>query len=92
MYKVEAKLARWKQLYVELNDARSRLRDTHEDPSSGTTQLRAEVRRLQRESQKALDEIHAAVAARNPPGGLDPNQASAPPQAAQSSLTTPGPR
>jgi hypothetical protein len=61
MHRVEAKLARWKQLYIELNDARSTLRDRQEDPAA-SAQLKAEVRRLQRESERALDEIHAAVA------------------------------
>ena len=60
---VAAKIARWKELYFQLNDVRSRLRDGPVDAGATTSQLMFELRRLQRESEKALDEVHAAVAA-----------------------------
>jgi hypothetical protein len=37
------------------------------DAGATTSQLMFELRRLQRESEKALDEVHAAVAAVRPP-------------------------
>ena len=63
MDQVAAKIARWKELYFELNDVRSRLRDGAEDAGASTSQLRFQAHRLQRESEKVLDELHAAVAA-----------------------------
>jgi DNA-binding transcriptional MerR regulator len=60
---VAAKIARWKELYFELNDVRSRLRDGPADAGASASQLRFELRRLQRESEKVLDELLAAVAA-----------------------------
>ena len=67
MYQVQAKIARWKELYIELNDVRSRLRDEPAGAGASTSRLSFEVRRLQRESEKALDEVLAAVAAVDQP-------------------------
>ena len=70
MDQVAAKIARWKELYFELNDVRTRLRDGPAEAGASTSQLRFELRRLQRESEKALDEVHAAVAAMGSAGLL----------------------
>lgn len=63
MDQVAAKIARWKELYFELNEVRCRLRDGPADAGESTSQLRFQARRLQRESEKALDELLAAVSA-----------------------------
>lgn len=63
MDEVSAKIARWKELYFELNDVRCQLRDGPADAGESTSQLRFQARRLQRESENALDELLAAVAA-----------------------------
>ena len=67
MDQVAAKIARWKALYFELNEVQSRLRDGPADAGASTSQLKFQARRLQRESEEALDEVHAAVAAMGQP-------------------------
>lgn len=66
MYGVEAKLAKWKQIYEQLSEAQAKLKPAvaHAGkPPATNDPLLAEVRRLQLQSNEALDELHAAVAA-----------------------------
>lgn len=65
MYRVEAKLAKWKQIYEQLSDAQGRLKPAAADGGkpAANDPLLVEVQRLQRQSNEALDELHAAVAA-----------------------------
>jgi hypothetical protein len=65
MNKVELQLAEWRRLYVELNDAQRRLREAKARRPAGnaaTAELEERVRRLQDESNGALDAVHAALA------------------------------
>jgi hypothetical protein len=59
MKRVEEKLASWHRLYQELCRAETRLHSAH-GPSADN--LEDEVKRLQRESDRAMDEVHAALA------------------------------
>ncbi len=64
MYRVEAKLAKWKQIYEQLSEAQAKLKPAATDGEKppANDPLLLEVRRLQRQSNEALDELHAAVA------------------------------
>ncbi len=61
MRRVEQELAHWQRLYEELQQVRLRLNATAPGPQRAT--LEAEVRRLEREGDAALDSIHAAFEA-----------------------------
>ncbi|HWP12740.1 MAG TPA: hypothetical protein VNN06_13010 [Ramlibacter sp.] len=72
MQTVELKLAKWRTLYSELNDARLRLREARARRPAGnavTAELEERVRRLQDESNAALDAVHAALTSQAPPVG-----------------------
>ena len=62
MRTVEAKLADWNRLYNELAQAQARLADPAKLPSSRRAELEAEVARLQRDCDSALD-LRAIAAA-----------------------------
>lgn len=61
MRRVAEKLAEWHRLVEELEDVRSRLKETPAGPDR--KRLTAEVRRLTHESDVALDAVSAAIAA-----------------------------
>jgi outer membrane murein-binding lipoprotein Lpp len=73
MLTVEAKLAHWKKLYVNLGDAQARLGKAV-DPTTRSL-LEAEVDRLQRESDAALEAVHAALATAHKAGSGSNTQA-----------------
>lgn len=66
MLNVQARLAEWRSLYGALNAAEQRLRRARDGqcecglPASA---LETEVRRLQRESERALHDVDVALAA-----------------------------
>jgi hypothetical protein len=60
MCRVEGKLAAWHQLHKHLEDARLRLTETEDGPAREV--LEAEVRRLTREDDAAIEAVHAALA------------------------------
>jgi len=65
MQTVELKLAYWRKLYGELNDVQQRLREAKAGRTGAlaAAELEAQVKRLQQESNGALDAVHAALAA-----------------------------
>jgi hypothetical protein len=66
MQTVELKLAHWRKIYGELNDVQQHLREAkarRPDAYAAAAELEARVSRLQQESNGALDEVHAALAA-----------------------------
>ena len=65
MQTVELKLAYWRRVYGELNDAQQRLREAkaRRPGLAAAEELEAQVTRLQQESNRSLDEVHAALAA-----------------------------
>ena len=71
MRTVELKLACWRRLYGELTDAQQRLSEAKRRRPGLTAaeELEAQVLRLQQESNRALDEVHAALAARRARSG-----------------------
>lgn len=67
METVELKLAEWRKLHGELNEAQLSLREARARRPAGnatTAQLEARVKRLQEESNGALDAVHAALGSR----------------------------
>jgi hypothetical protein len=63
MHRVEAKLAKWKKLYLELGYAYERLNiavDQHDDAGS-VQALRADVARLRQESAAALEAVQTQI-------------------------------
>lgn len=60
MRRVEGKLADWHQLHKHLEDARLRLEAAEDGPAREV--LEAEVRRLTREDDAAIEAVHAALA------------------------------
>jgi len=67
MQTVELKLAQWRRLYGELNDAQVSLREAKARGPAGsaaTAELEARVRRLRQESNGAMDAVHSALAVR----------------------------
>lgn len=68
MQTVELRLAQWRSVYEDLGQAQLRLREAKTLWPSGngsTAELEAQVRRLEVESNRALDAIHEALAERN---------------------------
>lgn len=66
MLNVEARVAEWRSLYGALDAAQQRLQRVREgrgDCDLPASALEIEVRRLQRESDRALHELDAALAA-----------------------------
>ncbi len=66
MQTVELKLAYWRKVYGELNETLQRLREVkagRPDGHSVAAELEARVSQLEQESNGALDEVHAALAA-----------------------------
>ena len=63
MRTVEAKLADWHRLYKELAQAQSRLESggALPDDRAGRGELEAEVARLQRDCDVALDAVHTLL-------------------------------
>jgi hypothetical protein len=69
METVELKLAEWRKLYGELSEAQLSLREARARRPAGnavTAELEARVKRLQEESNGALDAVHAALGGRKP--------------------------
>ena len=64
MYRVEARLAAWKKLYLELGEAHLRLNNARAQSPGGPAveRLVAEVMRLNIESDAALAAVHAEMA------------------------------
>ena len=67
MRTVEAKLADWHRLYKELAHAQSRLEqgDTLPEARAVRGELEAEVARLQRDCDAALDVVHTLIHGRS---------------------------
>ncbi len=65
MQTVELKLAYWRRLYGELNDVQQRLREARDSRIDGpaAAELEEQVKRLQEESDGALQAVQAALAA-----------------------------
>jgi uncharacterized protein involved in exopolysaccharide biosynthesis len=65
MSKVERKLFSWHRLYLQLQDARQRLKQLHSAPGGGSSraELEAEVSRLQQESDSELMALNEELAA-----------------------------
>jgi hypothetical protein len=63
MRTVEAKLADWHRLYKELSEAQSRLEQggALSGDGAGRGELEAEVARLQRDCDVALDAVHTLL-------------------------------
>jgi hypothetical protein len=63
MRTVEAKLADWHRLYKELAQAQSRLAQSDTLPPAGPArgELEAEVARLQRDCDAALEVVHTLI-------------------------------
>jgi len=75
MHRVEAKLAQWKKLYLDLGEAYERLNSAvvRRGDHPSIEALRAEVERLQEESTAALEAVQAHIAAakrRNPDSSM----------------------
>ena len=64
MFRVEATLSAWKKLYLELGEAQDRLKAAREQSLSpeALERCKAEVVRLQAESNAALEAVHAEIA------------------------------
>jgi hypothetical protein len=65
MQTVELKLAEWRRLYGELNEAQLKLREARARRPAGnpaTAELEERIKQLQQESNGALDAVHAALA------------------------------
>lgn len=64
MYRVESLLSAWKKLYLELADAQLRLNAARSQSliEDAVEILKAEVVRLQSESDAALDALHVEMA------------------------------
>jgi uncharacterized coiled-coil DUF342 family protein len=62
MQELEAKLAKWTELYGRLKNARARLKLSIEDASPQRDERQAEVHELQRLCGQALDELQAEYA------------------------------
>ena len=60
--RVDAKLAKWTELYGQLKEARTRLKEALQQPGPEPVALKAEVDRLQRACGEALDELQAEFA------------------------------
>ncbi len=65
MHRVEPSLIRWRKLYTQLGEAQQRLVSACEHPKDGISlgELKADVARLQTESEAALEAIHVQIAA-----------------------------
>lgn len=61
MRTVEAKLADWNRLYNELAQAQARLAGPTKLPASERAELEAEVARLQRDCDSALDLVQSLL-------------------------------
>ncbi|HSH90939.1 MAG TPA: hypothetical protein VK996_13215 [Ramlibacter sp.] len=59
MHRIDAKLAKWNELYGQLKEARARYKD---GPPEARADLKAEVELLQRQCGAALDELQAEYA------------------------------
>ena len=76
MRTVETKLADWHRLYKELAEAQSRLEEggTLSDAGVGRGELEAEVARLQRDCDAALDVVHTLIHGRGANRGGEPHR------------------
>ena len=63
MHRVIEKLAAWHKLYVQLEDARARLREQPEG-SSSRFELEEEISRLRQEGDSRLHDLQQVAAAR----------------------------
>jgi hypothetical protein len=64
MFTLETEVVQWRSLYGELSEAQRQLRDAHANRSPFIAELENQVRSLQQQSDRALDAIDAALAAR----------------------------
>lgn len=76
MRTVETKLADWHRLYKELAQAQSRLEEGGSllDAVAGRGELEAEVARLQRDCDVALDAVHSVLYGRKSSDRVEPRQ------------------
>jgi hypothetical protein len=82
MEKVEGMLFAWHRLYLQLEDARLRLKQTQlaGDDAGASVDLKARIRVLQQESDALLDELNTTmIAVRKRSGGAPPRTSSCTP-------------